>query len=420
MAGNDRRFRIATLNTVCGVTHIQREWMWSAAAGAAIARLAWWPGHWLWVLLALPAAWSMTRGRTGALVLWLAYYLTGARDIPVATGRFFSAYGELPEAGALALGYGVWISQAFLLSMPWVLFKPGADASFSCRAWRTIVPALLVTVPPIGIIGWLSPVYVASVLFPGWKLSGLILGIIALAAMATASRSSVARSGLALLVVLSTIANSGSTAPHIPPGWTPVDTALGRFDQSGYASIYARTQQVQSITNRVFASGADVVILPEEIVGLWRPSMNYWWRGDMLSFAATGRTLIIGADIIVATAPFRYTDSAVIAGANRGRVDSRQPVPLALWRPGAGVSAIRGSITQPYAMVAGKTVAFSICYEDLLWWPHWRLLVQPPVVLVSLSNSWFDSDLALAEIQRQGIEAVGRLAGAPLLRATNR
>lgn len=71
-------------------------------------------------------------------------------------------------------------------------------------------------------------------------------------------------------------------------------------------------------------------------------------------------------------------------------------------------------------MVAGKSVAFSICYEDLLWWPHWRILLHSPDVLVSLSNSWFDSDLALAHIQRQGVAAIARLSGVPLLRAVNR
>ncbi|WP_240202023.1 hypothetical protein [Burkholderia sp. LMG 13014] len=48
------------------------------------------------------------------------------------------------------------------------------------------------------------------------------------------------------------------------------------------------------------------------------------------------------------------------------------------------------------------------------------MLLQSSDVLVSLSNSWFDSDLALAHIQRQGIAAIARLSGTPLLRAVNR
>lgn len=62
----------------------------------------------------------------------------------------------------------------------------------------------------------------------------------------------------------------------------------------------------------------------------------------------------------------------------------------------------------------------SLCYEDLLWWPHWRTLLDRPDILISLSNGWFDAGLALPEIQQQGIASVARLAGAPLLRATNR
>ncbi|PMS32663.1 apolipoprotein N-acyltransferase [Trinickia symbiotica] len=392
----------------------------STAAGALAALAAWYPGHWQALLLLLPAAWSRMRGRAAAFAVWMGYYLAGARDIPAVSMRFFSGYGELTRPEALVLGVALWIAQACVLATPWAMLKPKSNASAARHALCAAIATMLVTVPPLGIIGWLSPAYVASALFPGWKAPGLVLGITATACAASVSRARFARQFATLLLMLSVIARSVASVPVVPSRWTALDTRLGRFDQSSYASLYARTQQVRAIAQRAFSEGATVVVLPEEIVGLWRPAMGYWWRDDIQAFAAAKRTLIVGVDLTASGTPFRYTDSAVVVGADHGRLDSRQPVPAALWRPGAAVSAIRGSLTQPYVMVAGESVAFSICYEDLLWWPHWRILLQSPDVLVSLSNSWFDSDLALAHIQRQGIAAIARLSGVPLLRAVNR
>ncbi|WP_429553475.1 conjugal transfer protein TraB [Paraburkholderia sp. MM5477-R1] len=390
------------------------------ATGALVALSTWYPGQWQVLLLLLPAIWSRVPGRTSAIAIWIGYYLAGARDIPVVSMRFFSGYGDLTRPEALMLGFSFWIAQACVLATPWAVLKPESDASAARHALCAAVATVLVTVPPLGIIGWLSPAYVASTLFPGWKAPGLVLGIAATTCAASVSRGRFARQVATLLAILSLLARSVASAPLVPSRWTALDTRLGRFDQSSYASLYARTRQVQTIAQRAFSEGATVVVLPEEIVGLWRPAMGYWWRDDIQAFAAAKRTLIVGMDLTASGTPFRYTDSAVIVGADHGRLDSRQPVPAALWRPGAAVSAIRGSLSQPYVMVAGKSVAFSICYEDLLWWPHWRILLHSPDVLVSLSNSWFDSDLALAQIQRQGVAAIARLSGVPLLRAVNR
>ncbi|WP_343671336.1 conjugal transfer protein TraB [Paraburkholderia heleia] len=389
------------------------------AAGALVALAAWYPGHWQVVLLLLPVVWSRVRGRIAALAIWVGYYLAGARDIPVVSMRFFSGYGDLTRPEGLVLGVLFWIAQACVLATPWALLKPGPNACAARYAICAAVATVLVTVPPLGFIGWLSPVYVASTLFPCWKAPGVMLGLTAIACATSISRARRARHVAVLLLILAAVARSIASAPDLPFGWIALDTRFGRFDQSSYALLYARMQQIQAITKRAFTAGANVVVLPEEIVGLWRPAMDYWWHDDIQAFAAANRTLIIGTDLTVSSTPFRYTDSAVIVGANHGRVDSRQPVPVALWRPGAAISAIRGSLMQPYAVVTGKSVAFSICYEDLLWWPHWRLLLQTPDVLLSLSNGWFDSDLALAHIQRQGIAAIARLSGAPLLRAVN-
>ncbi|NIF78089.1 conjugal transfer protein TraB [Paraburkholderia sp. Cy-641] len=392
----------------------------AACTGTMVAVLVWYPGHHALILLVLPAAWSRLRGRVTGFAIWASYYLMGARDIPIVCERFFADYQELTRLTALALGVVFWLLQAIVLALPWMILKPGPAASAWSHAWRTALATVIVTIPPIGIIGWLSPVHVVSALYPGWQLAGMALGMVTLCAITMPRYSPKAWLACAVLAALSVCAHWQWTQPAVPVGWKTVDTALGRFDQSSYSSLYARTIQLQVIVRRTFASGAGVVILPEEIAGLWRPAMSLWWRPDIEHMRAAGQTLVIGMDIGVTTTPFRYTDSAIITGAERGRMDSRQPVPAALWKPGGQTSAIRGSVDQPYLTIAGRRVAMSLCYEDLLWWPHWRTLLDRPDVIVSQSNGWFDADLAVAGIQQQSIASVARLAGVPLLRATNR
>lgn len=393
----------------------------AAATGIIVAMLAWYPGHCAFMLLALPAAWSRLRGRLAGFAMWAGYYLTGARDIPLVCERFFAGYRELTPPAGLTLGIAFWLLQAIVLALPWTLLKPSPVASAISRAWRTALAALVVTIPPIGIIGWLSPLHVASALYPGWQFAGMALGMAMLCAVTILQSGTGVWFACGLLAALSICAHWRWVPPAAPTRWMAVNTALGRFDQSSYTSLYTRTLQLQTIVQGAFAGGAPVVILPEEVAGLWRPAMALWWRPDIERMRAAGQTLVIGADIAVTTRPLRYTDSAVVTGAGRGRVDSRQPVPVALWRPGGQqTSAIRGDLGESYLTIAGRRAAMSLCYEDLLWWPHWRTLLDRPDIVISQSNGWFDADLALAGIQRQSIASVARLAGVPLLRATNR
>jgi hypothetical protein len=396
-------------------------------AGAAIAMIAWFPGHWLIALLALPAIWALAKGRGSAAAVWIGYYLAGARDIPIACERFFAGHGELSRATALELGILLWFLQAIVLAAPWALAKPN-----NCQrghAWRAVAATLLTCVPPLGIIGWLSPLHVASELFPGWQLVALLLGLAAIAVAASMTRNSLARMVAVPIVGSALVANLSAQPPHAPKGWVAVNSTFGKLDQYNYSALFRRSQEAMLAAQAVFGKGNQVVILPEETVGLWRPAVRFWWGPFIASLADTRRTLVLGADLPVSGTndatpslnnDFRYTDSAIVLGTAHGRLDSRQPVPGGLWRPGARVSASLGSFRQRYQIIAGKLVGFSICYEDYLLWPHWRVYFRRPDVLVSMTNDWFAPELALSQIQRQSIESVGRLSGIALLRAVNR
>src|ERR1700756_464259 len=100
--------------------------------------------------------------------------MTGARDIPLVCGRFFAGYGELSTSAALALGIVFWLGQAVMLAASWALLTPRDGGAR--RGGRAVLAIIFVSLPPLGIIGRLSPVHVASALYPRWQLTGLMFG----------------------------------------------------------------------------------------------------------------------------------------------------------------------------------------------------------------------------------------------------
>ena len=415
-----------------------------AAAGGTAAYVAWYPGHFLLAIGALPLLWGATRSRAQAAALWLGYYLVGARDIPVMCARFFSGYGEFDASVAYALGAGLWLGQALLLASPWAIAYSSRARAYG-TACGAMLGAIAVSAPPIGVIGWLSPLHIASVLCPGTGVLGVATGIVVIGGLAAFGRTRNRRTAVVVFAIATAGYSFGSVqlsrAP-VPKGWVAINTTFGKRADGGYAAAQARTAELQAQVRAELERGARVVVLPEEVPGEWRPSTAYWWRSIAEAARDRGQTIIVGGDIpvdslkrratptgpefdagevsAVVDAKVRYTDSAIGIGADPFIFDSRQPIPAGLWRPWAAVSATRGSVGQPLPVVDGVKAAPSICYEDFLWWPHWRAIAQGAGVFVAMSNVWFADDLAVSRIQQQSLESIAKIAGVSVLRAANR
>ncbi|BBE09523.1 Putative conjugal transfer protein TraB [Mycoavidus cysteinexigens] len=390
-------------------------------AGAIIALLAWFPGHWLASLALLPSLWRKAQTHWQAAALWIGYYLTGARDIPIMCARFFSGHNELSASLGYLLGVIFWLTQATLLSIPWILFYPTAQTSASKTLILTFSALFFTLLPPLGIIGWLSPLHISSALYPAWGGLGLLLGIGTLCLMAANLGRNKTLWLILCAVCMVLSAHKNEIHPTIPTGWQALNLQFGRLDQNTLAALFKRTDQVQNTLSQALAQRATkIVVLPEGIIGLWHPALAWVWQEQIRQAACQGQTFLLGADILKPEMPLRYTNSVLALGHHSAQLDSRMPMPVGLWRPGARISALTGKLTQPYLKLNGLQAAFSICYEDFLWWPHWRILFSPPDILISFSNQWFNSDLAAAQIQQQSIQSLARLVGAPLLRSTNR
>ena len=98
-------------------------------------------------------------GPLGRFLAALAYFAAGSSCLPGEVRSFFGS--------GTFVGIGLWVLSSALLAAPW---------AWASRGWRAVVVALIEALPPLGFIGWLSPLAFAGVVYPGLGVVGLYVG----------------------------------------------------------------------------------------------------------------------------------------------------------------------------------------------------------------------------------------------------
>jgi hypothetical protein len=106
----------------------------------------------------VPALALSQETRRDSYATGLSYYGAALWPLIPAARNFFG-----PEAAAL-MAVMHWAISSMLLALPWMLvWSPHRRQSL----WRATLGLVLTVVPPLGVIGWASPLTAAGVLFPG-------------------------------------------------------------------------------------------------------------------------------------------------------------------------------------------------------------------------------------------------------------
>ncbi|WP_369050142.1 hypothetical protein [Burkholderia gladioli] len=289
------------------------------------------------------------------------------------------------------------------------------------------VAVLLVTFPPLGLVGWLSPITLAGQLFPGLGFAGAALTWMVLAALAGASRLGVERAAAAVSVLLAGVgmiallANLMYVQPQAPDGWRSLDTHVGRYPPAD--DLVGRLTWHQALTDAVNEKLADrtlrVLVLPEEILGQQDPMVAAAWSSIGAQARARGVTVLAGVDLPRPGGGYLDALWELTAGP-RVVAAARVPMPLGQWRPWSVVSSPMNLSPGHSEVVGTRPVGVSFCFEDFLFWVQaLTMLGQKPEVLLSVANNWFDAAADAQRIQERHIEMWARLWGLPLIRATN-
>jgi hypothetical protein len=375
------------------------------AAAIVVGSFAW-SGHVLALPLALafPALWAFAPSRTASAAVSAGYFLAASRGLPQGVVNF---YGSDFSVG-IALWIGAAVAFVLVHTVLWQR-QPGRG-----RATGYGLAALLMCVPPFGVVGWAGPITAAGVLFPGWGWWGLAATGVILLAVTTRWWPMTA------IVVIALWAWSGAhwIAPAPPVRWVGLDTQLG--GALGRTPDLAQSAALLQRARQAGASGARVVVLPESAAGLWTPTTSMFWIDGV---RGTGITVIAGAAIVDRHG---YDNAMMEIGEGQARklYGERMPVPVSMWQPwlawtGQGGGAKASFFGNPVVVSAGRRVAPLICYEQLLVWPVLQSMLTSPDMIAAIGNDWWTADTSILAIQKASTQAWSKLFALPLVLAFN-
>ncbi|MCW0001792.1 conjugal transfer protein TraB [Pararhizobium sp. YC-54] len=374
-------------------------------AASVVAGTVAWSGHVLLLPVALtfPVLWTLARTRLTAASVSAGYFLAASRGLPQGVATFY--------ASDLGPGLLLWLCAS--------LGFVGVHATLWTRNERArpfwyLAAALLMAIPPFGIIGWAHPITAAGVLFPGsgwWGLLATTAGLMGL----------VTRMWPAVAIVLSGFwlwSAAFWTDLRLPETWRGVDLELG-------ASLGRDTSMIRHrdliATVMAQASGdARTIVLPESAFGFWTPTVERLW---VRALQGTDVTVIAGAAIVDAGG-YDNVLVALTSGGAKILYRERMPVPGSMWQPwrpllGASGGARAHLFENPLATVAGSRIAPLICYEQLIVWPVLQSMLHDPDIIVAVGNGWWTKGTSIVAIQRASTAAWARLFAKPLIFSFN-
>lgn len=362
----------------------------AAAAGAA------WGTAWAGVctaILLLPC-WGTSRSRRDAGVVAFAYYLGGARDMPEAIHAYYRA-GWLESALATLLG-------AAALSLPWAALWASPRSPRLSRAARAAGALVLVTIPPVGLIGVCNPLAVAGTLLPGLATLSVLGAFVLLSVAATSPRAA------SVLLAMALMSHHIGAAPA-SPDWRAIDTELRSVPAPrDYGAQYERAVDTIALLHRSDVFGHHQhLVLPETAGGAWTNAMAGLWEPLVERLREQHRCLVLG----VLDPRGDYANGVRAVGDCDGA--ARQRVPL----PGTQVINLTGDGVLD---VQGHRVGVLICFESHLAWPVLQTALAHPETLLVLANLRPIRDTRAVTAQRVVMTSWARAFDLPLHIATNR
>ncbi len=413
-----------------------------AIVAAALLGFAISTGHPVGIVaaIAMPALIFRQRSRRHASYTALLFYACAIWPVIPGARNFFGPHVSTLTAVLL------WSIATALLTFPWAaLWSPNQRQMLG----RIPLALIIASVPPLGVIGWASPLTAAGFLFPatGW------VGLLACAGCATALGSfpKVCATCAFLLTVLANVVHPNDPVP--PPGWTAVNTEFGAVAHSTLTPD-TEYQIAETIQREALYSDASVIVFPETVVPYWTDATDQFWRSVLDALGAKRKTILVGAlvprsepghaqpfdfsaeiaalksgDIPLRLAPLQnqhipdsggsYFNSVVVRGADFHTFQQRIPVPIAMWNPLTGEGAPINVLGPGILPVRGERAAVLICYEQLLVWPVVSSMAQRPTLIVAIANDYWATGTSIPRFQRSAVKAWSRLFAVPYLSAVN-
>jgi predicted amidohydrolase len=385
----------------------------------------------------MPALALRAESRQAAYELALSYYAGALWPLLPGAKNFFG-----PDVSSFT-AVGLWAVAAILLALPWPLVW---SRNVRQALWRAPIGLSLTVIPPLGIIGWASPLTAAGFLFPAMCWYGLMVCTLVTGALAIWPKQA-AIAGLCIAAAANLV---HPAAPSCPADWKTINTHFGSIAH-GAPDPLAEYQASEEIQRDALAAQASVIVFPETVVPYWTVSTDVFWNQTLAGLKAAGKTALIGAriptsattlgpvyDFSAELATLRgarllapngsseiekwsraYFNGIIIRGAQTAIFEQRIPVPVAMWNPFRPESAPLRLAGPGVIRIDGKRTAVLICYEQLIIWPVFISMLRQPEILVGIANDYWAIDTTIPRFQRSALQSWARLFGIPYVLAVN-
>jgi hypothetical protein len=383
-------------------------------AGAVIGWAAW--GYGFTPLAALFfLAWGAAGSRRIAYLTALAYYLAGSRVIPNAAAVFFG------ENTSLWLGVALWLTAGALLALPWGLLHT-TSPRLKDRAWRLVAALALVTLPPLGFVGWLNPILGTALIVPGWGAVSLLIGLVLALWLGTLPTRKAAFSTALAVTLIALVSLIGQAPTKGYDGWAGVTTHAGKMPIAHEERLIRFSETESLVKATLKDTHTRVVVLPEQHLGDFNKNTRHamtFMLADTIK--ARGATVLIGAAWPTGEAYKTTNALMVFDGETWTPIHARFAVPVSMWKPWADDSTVINPTDLRIFTVAGKKVHVSMCFEDYMPWFHLGVLLgnERPDLIVASANGWWVREGKAQAIQDEHIQAWARIFDLPLVRAVN-
>lgn len=378
---------------------------WYSPIGAMLTGIIAWSG-WMPAIalaVAMPIAVSIQKSRRAAFLTALGYYAGASWPLMPGAKAFFGPNTTWLESAIL------WLTSSLLLALPFGIYWLK-----HLRQLGIFLALVAVTVPPIGIIGWASPLTASGVLFPGTAWLGL-----AATFFLCSSAFAFPRLLATIASLLFVIAHAAYHPPAPPASWLAIDTKCGSgFSASDPLREFKTAQIIQGI---VRDSDRRVIVFPEMVVRRWNDAAKAFWEPTLIHLRQADKTILLGAGLSLSGCRKSYLNAVVILGSHPASpFIQRIPVPIAMWKLFSAKDGVPlrllGTGT---AMVADQRVAILICYEQLLIWPVITSALERPNILIGTANDYWAAGTPIPAIQNASLHAWARLFRLPYISASN-
>lgn len=391
-------------------------WLYCALAGLAWGHL---PGIWATApALLLPILIPQLPRASRRFIAALIYFLVGSFSIVHGSAEFFGAGagdgGGLADGTGLAAGMGwsFWIVSSILLALPWLIAR---------NPLLGVLAVLIDALPPLGLIGWLSPLAGTGVLFPGMSVYGVAL-LLTIWGLWSVPRWGkwIAVGSLAVALVANAIAVfsplQGATPTRAIDGWIGLQTHTGEL----VTPLQGVESAMQAGQMALAHPKAAAVVFPETIAGHWLPGTQAALYSEYQQRQNKQQIWLIGAVTYGKTHRWDSVVEYAPGVGHAGHLVARTtfPVPVSMWAPWAK-DRYGATWYTPVRKIDGQRVYVSICYDQALSWVWLEAVWQHPEVIVATSNVWWAASTDIPAIEDENTVAWARLMGDGVVMARN-